>query len=390
MKNKINQILDRIFYTPAALSPGLYSSMIDIDEKPHRLHLRIENDGSGMLVIDASTVLHLNQTATEIAFYVVSDLEIEAIKAQLVKRYQVTPEVAGQDIEDFKERLETLIRTPDLDPETFLNMDRAIRHSSDTSTPFRLDCAITYQIPSGGADEYTPVKRVDRLLSTEEWKEVIRKAWEWGIPHIVFTGGEPSLRPDLCELVQYAENLGQVTGLITNGFRLTEKDYLGQLLESGLDHLMLIFQDNEELTWEAIRDIVNEDIHLSVHLTLSKSILDSLDEILNKLVSIGVQNISLSAPTHVNESSLAAASRLVAEKGMRLIYDLPVPYTELNPVNFELEEDQTAIKGAARSWLYVEPDGDVLPGQGYLVKLGNLLTDSWMTISANRKVYLSS
>jgi len=92
----------------------------------------------------------------------------------------------------------------------------------------------------------------------------------------------------------------------------------------------------------------------------------------------------------VNESSLAAASRLVAEKGMRLIYDLPVPYTELNPVNFELEEDQTAIKGAARSWLYVEPDGDVLPGQGYLVKLGNLLTDSWMTISANRKVYLSS
>ncbi len=390
MKNKINQILDRIFYTPAALSPGLYSSMIDIDEKPHRLHLRIENDGSGMLVIDASTVLHLNQTATEIAFYVVSDLEIEAIKAQLVKRYQVTPEVAGQDIEDFRERLETLIRTPDLDPETFLDMDRAIRHSSDTSTPFRLDCAITYQIPSGGADEYTPVKRVDRLLSTEEWKEVIRKAWEWGIPHIVFTGGEPSLRPDLCELVQYAENLGQVTGLITNGFRLTEKDYLGQLLESGLDHLMLIFQDNEELTWEAIRDVVNEDIHLSVHLTLSKSILDSLDEILNKLVSIGVQNISLSAPTPVNESSLAAASRLVAEKGMRLIYDLPVPYTELNPVNFELEEDQTAIKGAARSWLYVEPDGDVLPGQGYLVLLGNLLTDSWMTISANRKVYLSS
>jgi len=390
MKNKINQLFDRIFYTPATLSPGLYSSMIDIDEKPHRLHLRIENDGSGMLVVDASTVLHLNQTATEIAYFVVSDLETDEIKTQLVKRYQVTPEVAGQDIEDFRERLETLIRTPDLDPETFLDMDRAVRHSSDTNTPFRLDCAITYQIPSGGADEYTPVKRVDRLLSTEEWKEVIRKAWEWGIPHMVFTGGEPSLRPDLCELVQYAEKLGQVTGLITNGFRLTEKDYLAQLLESGLDHLMLIFQDNEELTWEAIRDVINEDIHLSVHLTLSKSILGSLDDILNKLLSIGVQNISLSAPTPVNESSLAAASRLVAEKGLRLIYDLPVPYTELNPVNFELEEDQTAIKGAARSWLYVEPDGDVLPGQGYLVKLGNLLTDSWMTISANRKVYLSS
>ena len=98
MKNKINQLFDRIFYTPATLSPGLFSSMIDIDEKPHRLHLRIENDGSGMLVVDASTVLHLNQTATEIAYFVVSDLETDEIKTQLVKRYQVTPEVAGRTL----------------------------------------------------------------------------------------------------------------------------------------------------------------------------------------------------------------------------------------------------------------------------------------------------
>ncbi len=390
MKNKLDQLFERIFYTPKALSPGLHSSMIDIDEKPHRLHLRIEPDGNGILVLDASTVLHLNQTAAEIAYCIVSNLETEEIMAQLVKRYQVSKEVAAQDIEDFTERLETLIRTPDLDPETFLDMDRAVRHSSETSTPFRLDCALTYQIPSGGSDEYTPAKRVDRLLSTEEWKEVIRKAWEWGIPHLVFTGGEPSLRPDLCELVQYAEELGQVTGLITNGFRLTEKEYMGQLLESGLDHLMLIFQDNEELTWEAIRDVVNEDIHLSVHLTLSRSITNSLEEILDKLLSIGVQNISLSGPSPVNESTLASASRLVADKGLHLIYDLPVPYSELNPVNVELEEDQTSIKGAARSWLYVEPDGDVLPGQGQLVKLGNFLNDSWMSISANRKDYLST
>lgn len=390
MKNKLEQFIERVFYTPKLLPSGIYSSMIDIDEKPHRLHLRIENDGSGMLVLDASTVLHLNQTATEIAYYLVSDLDVDEIIAQLVKRYQVSKEVAVEDVENLQERIETLIRTPDLDPETFLDMERAVRHSADISTPFRLDCALTYQIPSGGADEYTPVKRVDRLLSTEEWKNIIQKAWEWGIPHVVFTGGEPSLRPDLCELVKYAEELGQVTGLITNGFRLTEKDYLGQLLQSGLDHLMLIFQDNEELTWEAIRDVVNEDIHLSVHLTLSKSITDHLEEILDRLVSIGVQNVSFSAPSPVNESSLATASRLAAEKGLRLIYDLPVPYTELNPVNFELEEDQTTLKGAARSWLYVEPDGDVLPGQGYLVKLGNLLSDSWMAISANRKIYLSS
>lgn len=389
MKKKLDLLFERIFYTPKPLTAGIYSSMIDIEEKPHRVHLRIENDGTGMLVLDASTVLHLNETATEIAYYMVSDLEDEEIIAQLVKRYQVSQPIAAQDVEDFEDRVETLLRTPDLDPETFLDMERVVRHSADTSTPFRLDCAITYQIPSGGADEYTPAKRVDRLLTTEEWKEIIRKAWDWGIPHLVFTGGEPTLRPDLGELVQYAEELGQVTGLITNGFRLTEKDYLKSLLESGLDHLMLIFQDNEELSWEAIKDSVQEDIHLSVHLTLSRSITENLSEIMDRLVSVGVQNISLSAPAPVNETVLATASRLAAEKGLRLIYDLPVPYSELNPVNFELEEDQTALKGAARSWVYVEPDGDVLPGQGYLNKLGNFLTDPWMVISANRKIYLA-
>lgn len=390
MKFKLDQFFDRIFYTPKPLQAGIYSSMIDIDGAPHRLHLRIENDGAGILVLDASTVLHLNQTATEIAYYLVSDLKHEEILTQLIKRYQVNKEIAEQDIEDLQNRIETILRTPDLDPETFLDMDRAARHSADTSTPFRLDCALTYQIPSGGTDEYTPAKRVDRLLSTEEWKSIIQKAWDWGIPHVVFTGGEPTLRPDLRELVQYAESLGQVTGLITNGFRLTDKDYLQELLQSGLDHIMLIFQYGEEQSWEAIRDVIQEDIHLSVHVTLSRTIVNDLLETLEKMASLGVQNISFSAPSPVNETNLAEASRLAAEKGLRLIYDLPVPYSELNPVNIEIEEDQTALKGAARSWLYVEPDGDVLPSQGYLNKLGNLANDSWMVISANRKIYLSS
>jgi MoaA/NifB/PqqE/SkfB family radical SAM enzyme len=72
-----------------------------------------------------------------------------------------------------------------------------------------------------------------------------------------------------------------------------------------------------------------------------------------------------------------------------LVYDLPVPYSKLNPVSLELEGDVTAVEGQGRSWLYVEPDGDVLPGQGILHNLGNLVQDSWMSISLKRKLYLS-
>ena len=41
------------------------------DPEPYRLHLRIEPDGEGVLIVNASSVLHLNQTATEFAYYLI-------------------------------------------------------------------------------------------------------------------------------------------------------------------------------------------------------------------------------------------------------------------------------------------------------------------------------
>ncbi len=62
---------------------------------------------------------------------------------------------------------------------------------------------------------------------------------------------------------------------------------------------------------------------------------------------------------------------------------MPVPYSSNNPVSLELEHDefQEAPEGAGKAWLYVEPDGDVLPAQGlYDQVLGNMLTDEWQEI----------
>lgn len=388
MINKINQFFDRIFYTPKPLPPGKFSSLLTIDGNPYRIHLRIENDGSGILILNASTVLHLNQTATEIAYHMINNSSPDEIATQMVKRYQVTRDLALQDIDEFEERIETLIETPDLDPETFLDMERVGRHTAAFEIPLRLDCAVTYQTSSGNENIYSPTKRVDRDLTTEEWNHILDQAWDWGIPHVVFTGGEPTLRPDLQELIEHAEGLGQVTGLITDGSRLVDTEYFEKLLTSGLDHLMLILNEQEEYTWEAIRDAVNEDIHLTVHITITESNQEALISILEKLIAIGARNVSFSAASKSLDKRLLEASQYASEKDLTLIYDLPVPYSELNPLNLELEEDQTTLKGAARSWIYVEPDGDVLPGQGYTNSLGNLLTDNWMNVSSNRKVYL--
>lgn len=389
MKARVKNLYNRIFFTPRPLPAGSSSAILDIDGTPNRLFLRIDPEGSGLLVVNASTVLHLNPTATEIASSLIKKMSIEETTQELVKRYQVPAEIARQDVENLIIRIKTLMQTSDLDPETYLDMDRVDRHSSTLSAPLRLDCALTYQVPTGKAEGTTPVQRVDRALETSEWKHVLDQAWEWGIPHVVFTGGEPTMRPDLVELIQHAEELGQVTGLITDGLRLAEKEYLSSLLNAGLDHLLLVLQEQEELSWESIKDVVNADIHLTVHFTINQQNFSRISEIFARLFGLGINHISISAASKDYTPYLAEAGRKAAEVGFRLVYELPVPYSKLNPVSLELEGDVTVVEGQGRSWLYVEPDGDVLPGQGILHSLGNLAQDSWMTISLKRKLYLS-
>ena len=154
---------------------------------------------------------------------------------------------------------------------------------------------MTYQTPEGSSAVYAPTDRVKRLLDTVEWKKILQTAWDKGIPHVIFTGGEPTLRPDLVDLITYSEQIGQVTGIITDGLRLGEKGYLHSLLQAGLDHIMLVLDPTSPESWEAVRDVINEDIALTVHLTVDKSFLVKTSDTISKLKELGVTKISLSA-----------------------------------------------------------------------------------------------
>src|SRR5512139_3925318 len=67
-----------------------------------------------------------------------------------------------------------------------------------------------------------------------------------GVAHIVFTGGEATLRNDLPELIAHAESNGQITGLNTNARRLSDEKYLQKLVDSGLDHVQITVESFDE------------------------------------------------------------------------------------------------------------------------------------------------
>jgi hypothetical protein len=350
------------------------------DEPPYRLHLRLLKDGSGILIVNAATVLHLNPTAAEFAFHMMKGTPAEEAARQVADRYQISRAEAHKDYLDFRDRVQTMIHTPDLDPTTYLDFERVAPHSQDLTAPLRLDCALTYRLPAGTQAEYAPSKRVERELTTGEWQTIMDKAWAAGIPHVTFTGGEPTLRDDLPLLIAHAEKIGQVTGLLTDGLKLADKDYLHTLLQTGLDHLLFILQPENPASWKALETILPEDLYTTVHLTVTPSNAGNSGETLKKLAGLQVKSLSLGASEPSLHETLHALHNQASNLGLTLRWDLPVPYSAENPVSHETIEDQVP-SGAGKSWLYVEPDGDVLPTQGEAGQiLGNFLKDPWEKI----------
>jgi hypothetical protein len=375
--NLLNRISDH-FSKVQTLPIGTYHMQAVQDEKPYRLHLRLQKDGTGLLILNASTVMQLNPTAAECAFHFIKGTAPEEAAKQISARYRVDMKTALADFSNFADQIQTLISTPDLDPVSFLNFERAQPHSTDST--LRLDCAITYKLPANTQAHYAPVKRVDRELSTEEWQMIMNKAWQAGIPHIIFTGGEATLREDLPQLIAHAEKNGQVCGLLTDGLKLADKDYLELLLQTGLDHVLVILQPDEPRSWKAIETIVPQDLFLTVHFTLNNGNVNEAKTILQKLANLAVENISLSTSSNDLLDEMLELQSVANSLSLKIRWDLPVPYSASNPVMIETADDDVPA-GAGKTWMYVEPDGDVLPAQGEADKvLGNFLKDDWEKI----------
>ena len=332
MTSKLNS-LRRLFTPIKPIPSGIYHYISPPDDpRNYRLHLRLEPEGNGVLIINASTILHLNQTAAEYAYYLVKNEPVEQATRKMVERYHVDQEQANNDYRDLVDRIQTLINTPDLDPVTFLDLERIRPFTGHIAAPYRLDCALTYRIPER-TTETALVKRVDRELDTIEWKSIFDKAWSAGIPHIIFTGGEPTLRDDLPELIAHAESNDQVTGLISDGLRLSERDYMGLLLQTGLDHLMIIFQPDNEFVWKALENSLVEDLFVAVHLTLDGKNKDELSGLIDQLAERGVKAVSLSAHDQKLYGVLEKLRIQVADLNLELVWNIPVPYSTFNPVD---------------------------------------------------------
>jgi radical SAM protein with 4Fe4S-binding SPASM domain len=390
---------------PQPPASGVYHYLYQEDTYKSRIHLRVEKDGSGLLIVNAAHIYHLNPTAVYMAYlHLEKHMDSQVITA-LTNRYHVPVKQARGDYDHLTAQIRKLIDPGGPCPVCDQELEILSPFSTTPSAPYRMDLAITYLCNNECAHCYNARPRRYPELSTAQWKLILDRLWEIGIPHIVFTGGEPTLRPDLPELIAHAEQNGQITGINTNGRRLKEHNYLQSLVDAGLDHIQITLESHDPKTHDemvaspgawldttaGIRNALTSKIFVMTNTTLLTSNSQNIQDTLEYLAEIGVPTIGLNALIYSGRgasvgsgllesklpSILDTARSVTNKNNQRLIWYTPTQYCHFDPVQMDL-----GVKGctAALYNMCIEPDGGVIPCQSYYQTLGNFLEKPWESI----------
>jgi radical SAM protein with 4Fe4S-binding SPASM domain len=244
-------------------------------------------------------------------------------------------------------------------------------------------------------------------LTTAQWKQVIDRLSEIGIFILTFTGGEPTLREDLTELLLYAQNKGMVTGLITNGRKLKDPAYVEALEKAGLDFVQVTLEShkpkihdritNAKGSWketvQGIKNAAKSQIYVTTNTTLSKhnaaEFLETIDFLkslnvaafgCNSLIYSGKANAvsqEFALPLETLKELMPRIRDKAHQLGLKFLWYTPTQYCQFDPVQLGLGVKSCT---AAMINMCVGPNGDVYPCQSYFESLGNILTDSWKKI----------
>ena len=245
----------------------------------------------------------------------------------------------------------------------------------------------------------------EKELDTAEWKRIIDKCREAGIPQITFTGGEPTMREDLTELIDYSKWF--VTRLNTNGIKLT-KDYCRELKKASLDSMQITFYScDEEIhnklvganryqnTVQGIENAIAEGLNISINTplcTLNRDYAKTLEFLKEK----GVRYVTCSGlittgnATEAESVSLQLSGEQIQEILKEAVgychrNDMEISFTSPGWIPEEFFKEyglMTPNCGACLSNMAITPSGNVVPCQSDLSgePLGNMLTDSWESI----------
>ncbi|ODM77355.1 pyrroloquinoline quinone biosynthesis protein PqqE [Bradyrhizobium elkanii] len=220
-------------------------------------------------------------------------------------------------------------------------------------------------------------------LTTEEWKKVLSELAELGVLQVHFSGGEPTARKDIVELVQRASDVGLYSNLITSAVLLT-KDKLSALADAGLSHVQISFQGNEPVVADRVAGLKDAhrkklevakwtrelDMPLTVNAVMHRQNLHQLPDIIQMAVDLDADRLEVANVQYYgwalkNRAALMPTieqieetNRIVEEAQVRLKGTLAIDYVV--PDYYALRPKK-CMGGWGRQFFNISPAGKVLP-----------------------------
>ena len=375
-------------------------------------------NGTDILPIKISWAILLSSFIEEVNLYEGNEItkeNLERIIRHTVMRVKmVYPSVAPKTLKnDLWRMIDSFVKIAyGQEPNEDVGLMSINEYANFMKAPHRMDLMISSMQKNGcwncnqkclhcyAADqEYAEVEE----LSTANWKKVIDRCRKIGIPQLTFTGGEPTLRKDLTELIDYSKWF--VTRLNTNGVLLTE-ELCEQLYEASLDsvqitlysnvpeiHNELVGAQNFEKTVTGIKNAVKAGLNVSINTPLC-SLNSDYSTTLKFINELGVRYVSCSGliPSGNAKKSESKATKIeesemyeILKKAKTVCDELHIEISFTSPGWVE-EEKMRNLKlsvpacGACLSNMAIAPNGEIIPCQSWLSSessLGNILDGDW-------------
>lgn len=342
------------------------------------------------------------------------DSIVERTVRSVHKVYPTVPKKdIEEDLEDLLDILFSVARGNDPDAEIEKLSIRAYR--DNMTAPHRMDLMVSAMTDGCGKWKcnqkcvfcYAAGQEMGKTteMSTEQWKKAIDRLEAARVPMVTFTGGEPTQREDIAELVGYAKRM--VTRLNTNGANLTS-ELVQDLKKAGLDSVQVTLYSHDESvhnalvgcnhysdTIQGIRNAVAAGLDISINTPLCKKNAD-YEKTLAFIHSLGVRFATVSglictgmAGINHEEYDLPSDELYeIVKRGKEFCNDHEMEMDFTSPGLIEAEKlDALGMNvpmcGACLSNMAIAPDGTVVPCQSWLgadASLGNILTDPFKRI----------
>src|SRR3990172_3889654 len=366
-----------------AIAPGLYHSMRQADGTYTRFHLRVEPDGSGMLLANATAAARLSPSGVVIAKRLLEGKDDDAIVRELSARFRGVPRpLMRRDVDVVKAIVEDLAAPGDNYP--IINLEDAAVSPREV----RLMAPLQADVSLAEPERLVPI--VDRL-------------WQAGIPHVTFFAPENPDRAHLVRAVERAEDTGMIAGVRGRGTDLLQGTLIKDLAMAGVDHVTVLYASAEGAIHDALCGEGDHAAAMQViaaahenevcpvaEVALVTTTIGALDETLRALADMNVTNASffaIAAPDGTEPSGALSASGMPETAALvehaadatqvRYIWQPPVMR---NPAETLGAQVRAGPRCSGDVSIRVEPDGSVIPPRGPYQSAGNLLTDSWEAI----------